>query len=72
MMAPVREHYKVSKPFVWTERANKVFEKIKKYVASPSIISFPDFTHENVKPSSCKKMKRDTYFQPNGTEVVYH
>ena len=35
---------KVNKPFAWTERADKAFQKIKKQLSSPPVISFPDFS----------------------------
>ena len=43
-MAPINELNKPGRTFVWTEGANKAFNKIKKRLASPPIISFPDFT----------------------------
>ena len=44
LMAPINELNKPGWTFVWTEGANKAFNKIKKRLASPPIISFPDFT----------------------------
>ena len=44
LMAPINELNKPGRTFVWTEGANKAFNKIKKRLASPPIISFPDFT----------------------------
>ena len=44
LMAPINELNKPGRTFVWTEGANKAFNKIKKCLASPPIISFPDFT----------------------------
>ena len=43
-MSPIHELNKVNKPFAWTERADNAFEKIKKRLSSPPIISFPDFS----------------------------
>lgn len=44
LMAPINELNKPGRTFVWAERADKAFEKIKKRLASPPIISFPDFS----------------------------
>ena len=44
LMSPIYEINKVNKPFAWTERADKAFEKIKKRLSSPPAISFPDFS----------------------------
>ena len=41
LMAPINELNKPGWTFVWTEGANKAFNKIKKRLASPPIISFP-------------------------------
>ena len=43
-MSPIHELNKVSKPFAWTERADKAFQKIKKRLSSPPVISFPGFS----------------------------
>ena len=43
LMAPIHELNRETKSFIWTERANIAFEKIKKRLASPPVISFPDF-----------------------------
>ena len=43
LMAPIHELNRSTKSFSWTEKANTAFEKIKKRLASPPIISFPDF-----------------------------
>ena len=42
LMSPIHELNKVNKPFAWTERADKAFQKIKKQLSSPPVISFPD------------------------------
>ena len=44
LMSPIHELNKVTKPFAWTERADKAFQKIKKRLSSPPVISFPDFS----------------------------
>ena len=44
LMAPINELNNPGRTFIWTEGANKAFNKIKKRLASPPIISFPDFT----------------------------
>ena len=44
LIAPINELNKPGRTFVWTEGAYKAFNKIKKRLASPPIISFPDFT----------------------------
>lgn len=84
-MAPVHEINKASKLLILIERDNKVFEKIKKHFSSSPITSFSDFTGlftttTDTSDIACKKPKmgekdhsnRLTYFQPNGTELVYH
>ena len=43
LMSPIHELNKVNKPFTWTERADKAFQKIKKQLSSPPVISFPVF-----------------------------
>ena len=42
LMSPMHELNKVNKPFPWTERTDKAFQKIKKRPSSPPVISFPD------------------------------
>ena len=44
LMSPIHELNKVNNPFAWTERTDKAFEKIKKRLSSPPVISFPDFS----------------------------
>ena len=44
LMSPIHELNKVNKPFAWTERADKAFQKIKKRLSSPPVISFSDFS----------------------------
>ena len=44
LMSPIHELNKVNNPFAWTERTDKVFEKIKKRLSSPPVISFTDFS----------------------------
>ena len=44
LMSPIHELYKVNKPFARTERAGKAFQKIKKRLSSPPVISFLDFS----------------------------
>lgn len=43
IMTPIHELNRAGKPFAWTEQADKAFNKIKKRLSSPPVISFPDF-----------------------------
>ena len=62
LMAPINELNKPGRTLVWTEGANKAFNKIKKRLASPPIIS-PDSLPSQptpaisyVGPFSCKRI----------------
>ena len=44
LMSPIHELNKANKPFAWTERADRAFQKIKKRLSSPPVISFPGFS----------------------------
>ena len=44
VMSRIHELNKVNKPFAWIERADKAFQKIKKRLSLPPVISFPDFS----------------------------
>ena len=44
LMSPIHELNKVNELFAWTERADKAFQKIKRRLSSPPVISFPDFS----------------------------
>ena len=44
LMSPIHELNKINKPFAWTVRVEKAFQKIKKWLSSPPVISFPDFS----------------------------
>ena len=44
LLSPIHELNKVNNPFAWTERADKAFQKIKKRLSSPPVISFTDFS----------------------------
>jgi len=44
LMSPIHELNKANRAFLWTEEADKAFQKIKTRLSSPPIISFPDFS----------------------------